>query len=586
MQLNKMIASATAGFLLVGTPLLAAENPKQGNATYFGAGHVEHKPEFGETHFNVSVKCMKSVADVRKAIESVSGPIWKDIMTQVPTFNETERKYWGDITNIQTSADSYVVATKAGIDSQGKPVAGTVRRISTCENKELPLETPVGQVFSGSQRLGVRTSNFGWLMGAVKTANRKKQGKLPTDVQLSADTVSFDVTQATRSAMVLEVKRQARERATGAGSVFESDKKSLQLESAHLLGDRVAYPDFHQQGTIGSPVEKGKAPKVTVELPFVYTVYAEVTDRVDPTNSRGSVGNISQYEALGTSISEADYARLTVTISASCLPDKDGSPKVIEGLTSDVKKDFENLQGRKQASETDRLIIGSEPSPTEFYAYTPIKWKVGPSNKEEIAEYYDNCAGKTVPAPAKNQDLPKYWQITRQLSAHSSDFAGILKAAEDMQLKYGVSSTDTSAVKVEVAQPVGRATKASLAKLLVKARENATACVLDPKGSLADNAGAQGFKCAHIKSIRIGEADPRPQAESVRGGRGNAFDAAPMQKRAAPGGTPDEFEIVEEKVDPDALPTVVEDQSYAFDFQFVSKDYVPLLKAPASTPMP
>jgi hypothetical protein len=101
--------------------------------------------------------------------------------------------------------------------------------------------------------------------------------------------------------------------------------------------------------------------------------------------------------------------------------------------------------------------------------------------------------------------------------------------------------------------------------------------VLNPKGALAEDAEAFGYKCANLKSIQIGsrqfeggafERMPSPGAQ-----RKSMDETAPEKSRDS------ELEVIVEKRDNDTREPIVRSGDYAFEYNIISKDYLPLLKA-------
>src|SRR5690606_26161355 len=103
--------------------------------------------------------------------------------------------------------------------------------------------------------------------------------------------------------------------------------------------------------------EKGKAPKVSVDLPFVYTIYAEATDRIDAANRRSTVGLHSEYQVTGSAVSEADYAQMDISVSAKCIVSKDKAEAAIAATSKDIEKALIAYHGGKQSTEKDRVTV-------------------------------------------------------------------------------------------------------------------------------------------------------------------------------------------------------------------------------------
>jgi hypothetical protein len=555
----------------------ASEDPKQGGLTYYGSASAERAPEYAELHFTFQVQCLGSANEVRKNIEAVTLPIWKEIDTAVTGFSETDRQYWGDVSQITASPSSTLVSTAPSTDNKGNLVPGSIKRVDKCNGKEVPLNTPVGQVFSGTQNFGVRSSNLDWIEALHRTVSALPQATKVSEVRTDATEVRYFVTDATARQMRAEVKRLAREQATGPGSLFENDRKALGFASAHLLSSRNASAP-HQPFIVGAPVERGTSPKVSMTLPFVYTIYAEGTDLIDQTNRRGTAGITAEYQAQGTGMAEADFAQTQITVQASCQTDRSLAAAAIKVVAARVGADLKLVQGTRPLSETDRLVEAM-PSVQSYSPYKASRWQETGSEPKKVLEYIDECTGKTVLAPS-NGRLPEYFVATQEFTLKSSDFTAILNAVEAIRATYGVSTTDPAAVKVTAYDAFGDVLPSTKAKLLISARQAANACVFDPKGSLADDSVAQRFQCAHLKSIRI-ENDFGGQRglESAPGGRAMVQESAVQLDSASK-----DLEVIVIKRDGETRPRVVKEGSFAFDFQFVTNDYVPNLKA-APTPV-
>lgn len=264
-------------------------------------------------------------------------------------------------------------------------------------------------------------------------------------------------------------------------------------------------------------------------------------------------------------------------MSKGCITKPENAGSTIAALAESVSSKLERFQNKKAATETDRFTAGNVDVGDDSSVYTAVKWQETGDNPNQVVSYFDRCSGKTVDAPKNGQlnSLPKY-SIARQVfELRSSDFAALINEVEKLQGEFGKTTSALDA-RVEVGDAIGQVTKATSSKLLQQARESASACVFDPKGALADDVAAQRFQCAHLKSIRI---------ESVeRGARSLEFASpAAALKSDAPGGVPsgDELPIVSVKRDGETRPRMFKEATFAFDFQFVTADYVPSFKAPA-----
>jgi hypothetical protein len=562
---------------LLSLSAFAGENPKQGRETYFGTGYTERAPEYGEVFFTFKTDCQQNEKAVREALKAKIDPIWNAINKKVTTYSETDRKYWGDVKDINGKPDSVIPPREDG----NKKTSEKAKRFSVCNDIELPIESPVGLIYSGNQKIGVRSSDLDWLEGVEKAVLALPQGKLKTEVEYSTSKIKYGVTERTADQMAVEVRRQARNLATGPGSLFESDRKALRFESAHLIASRVQYSPL-QNALMGSPIEKGKAPKVSLSLPFVYTIYAEGTDLIDPSNRRGSSGLQAEYQAQGTAVTEADYGRVAIVVSKGCLTKPENAGDSISALSEAINGKLEKFQNKKSRTESDRYTMRNLQVFEDLSVYTAVKWREPGDNPNLALSFFDACSGKTVDAPKNGQvsGLPKYYVAKQEFELRSSDFASLIGEVEKLQDENSTRAASATDARVVVGDAIGQVTKATLSKLLLKARESASACVLDPKGALSDD--AQRFQCAHLKSIRI---------EGAFGGRGRGLEegagllsASPKADfGGAPGGAPggNELPIVTETRDGETRPRMIKEATFAFDYQFVTADYVPSFKTPA-----
>ncbi len=588
MQYKQKSAYAALALLLVGSQVQSADsNPKLGSETYYGSGYVERAPEFAEVSVTFNVQCLKSAEAVRTAIEAKSAALWKTVTTEITDFNETERHYWGDVKDIYPQKDSFLRQVAPHQDRNGKVVPGSLKRYSTCDSKvELPLNTPVGTIYSGNQTIEFRSSKMDWLEAAVRSVQKLAQGTQKDEVKITLSPIRYDVTEATKRDMRVEVQKQARLAATGPGSKFERDKVTLKFASAHFLGQRLEAAPY-QNLSFKTPVEKGKAPVVSVELPFTYTIYAEAGDRVS--NSPTKVGLTSNYRSVGKKVSKADFGETTVNVSATCITSPDKAADTIKAEVAAVQAALEAVHGKTATSETDRITV-EEAQVGTTSPYEPASWSDKLDENRQaypVLSYFDNCSGKTIPAPAKGELTP-YYSVTQSFTLRTTDFKLLSNTIESLRAKYTVSATSPTAVTVLVSDAAANVTDATKQKLLQEAREDAATCILDNKGSLAGDVQGNKFTCVHLKSLHI-------QAEPMRKSRGQDFgrslqpeSAAAME--SAPGGAPAEpgldVVVIAKPGDLRGAVAVAEsERHYAFEFQFETEDYVPLLKG-RSTPLP
>jgi hypothetical protein len=582
-------AYAVLSFALVGSFVQSTDhNPKLGNETYYGSGYVERSPEFGDVTLSFNVNCLKSAEEVRTALEKVSAPIWKTVTTKITDFTETDRHFWGDVKDVYSQEDSLLRQVPPHQDRAGKTIAGSLKRYSTCDTKvELPLNSPVGKVFGGTQTLSIRASDMDWLEGVVRSVQKLPQGVQKHEVKISVSGIKYDVTESTKRDMRVEVQKQARLAATGPGSKFERDKTTLKIASAHFLGQSLAAAPFSQVD-FKTPVEKGKAPIVSVELPFAYTIYAEAGDRAS--NNPAKVGLTSSYRAVGKKVSKADFGEATVTVGATCIVSSDKAGDSIKTEAAAVQTALQAIQGKTATSETDRVTVG-EPAVGQAYTFEPASWSDKLDENRQsypVLSYFDKCTGKTIPAPAKGELTP-YYAVSQSFTVRTTDFKVLITTIESLRAKYSVSNTSPTAVSVDVSDAAANVTDATKQKLLQEAREDAATCILDPKGSLAGDAQGNKFTCVYLKSLRIAPI------RSLGGGAPMAKGHSPMpesaQMEAAPSGAPPAEPQLDVVIIPKAgdlrgkVGVAEYERHYAFQFQFETEDYVPLLKG-RSTPLP
>jgi hypothetical protein len=583
---QKSAYAALALALVAGQVQSADNNPKLGSETYYGSGYVERAPEFAEVSVTFGVQCLKSAEEVRTAIEKKSAALWKTVTTEITGFTETDRHYWGDVKDIYGQEDSVLRQVQPRQDRTGKTIPGSLKRYSTCDQKqELPLNTPVGTIYSGTQRIEFRSSKMDWLEATVRAVQKLPQGVQKDEVKITVSAIKYDVTEATKRDMRVEVQKQARLAATGPGSKFERDKVTLKFASAHFMGQRLEAAPY-QNLSFKTPVEKGKAPVVSVELPFSYTIYAEAGDRVN--NSPGKVGLTSNYRAVGKKIGKADFGETSVSVSATCVASPDKAADAIKAEAGAVQAALQAVQGKTATSETDRVTV-DEAAVGTAYPYEPATWSDKLDENRQsypVLSYFDKCTGKTVPAPAKGELTP-YYTVTQSFALRTTDFKALTETIESLRAKYAVSKASPNAVSVVVNDAAANVTDATKQKLLQEAREDAASCILDTKGSLAGDVQGNKFTCVHLQSLRI-------QAEPILSKSGRSFRAAPESASAqamdAPGGAPAELPldvvVIAKPGDLRGAVAVAEwERHYAFQFQFETEDYVPLLKG-RSTPLP
>lgn len=582
MVAKALLGAAAVCILIAITPYAAygvdqekKPDPRVGRVTYEGSGEKEHAPQYAEVWIDYSVRCRKSAKDVSEAISAVSSREWTAIVKKISgAFTEVERSYWGNIQSIEESEGSRIVTILPG---GTEAPAGSAKRVDVCSGKELPLQAQVPTIFSGSQRIGVRSADMDWIEGLVRSVNAMAHSTASDAVRVSAGAIKYNITEETRRQMLNDVLEQARRQATGGGSKFESDRRTLRYEKAHFLGHRLSDP-LRYQPTVGQSVTRGQAPKVQLSMPFLYSIYAEAGDVLEPNRNNGNhrVGLVSQYEVQGQSVSNADYVMSTVTVNVSCQESLQAASKAVNDASRPIVERLERFQGNKPATEKDRIMIPETQSPSPYFPYRAVDWDSHRAGYP-ATKYLNLCTYKVVAAPPSGNvsDLQPFWQAGRSLSVRSSDFAGVTDLVESLQKDYGSATTATDSVHFSVSNLVGYATAETKQQLALQARCSATAVILDPNGPLAGDMRAHGFQNAYLRSIREGEA-PEDRREKVLayGGAAGVSMAAP----AAPAPSPEpEIEVITKPNE--QRPTLRVVRHYAFDYQFMTKNYVPLLRS-------
>lgn len=565
-----LACALTVGLAHGATP---QNDPKVGRGSYFGTGSAERAPEFAEVQIQLNVQCRKSAEDVAKAIDAESAPLWKAIVAKVPTdkFTETDRTYWTSIA-VTESEGSRIDVRPPTKDHVGSPP----KRIDVCTGKALPLDAEVPAVYSGIQRIGVRSADLDWVEALARALNERPDAQGKTAVKVTHGGVQYDIKAETKRALYEEVLGKAREAATGPGSQFESDKKTLKFESAHFLGHRLAFNNASRV-QVGDAVAKGKAPKVTLELPLVYTVYAEAADVVAGKETKGLE---TAYEIQGTATVDADYASTNLAVSVNCQPKKESATEAIVGPSKAILNQLVAFQGDRKPTETDKLVDNEATAPSPYYPYLPIGWA---DEGKKVTDYLDLCTQKTVPAADSGnlQDLPAYFRASHGFELRSSRFDALVTLVDALREKH-VRPSSAGSVKVSVSNATAQVVEATKQKLVIAAREQATKGILDRKGPLAADVAAHKFLLAHLKSVRPGTL--RPQ-----GPGGPAFGAAaPMAPESA--GLQSGAVVITPVVKPnERRPTYPLTASYLFEYEFRTANYVEELqpkKLPARLPAP
>lgn len=563
---------AAVGALQVGAARAAEpqNDPKVGSGSYFGTGSAERAPEYAEVQIDLVVSCRKSAEDVAKAIDAESAPIWKSIAEKAPVekFSETDRSFWTSI--VVTESEGSKVDVRA--PQKNKPQAAA-KRIDVCTGQELPLDAVVPNVYSGRQRLGIRSSDMDWIEALVRTLNERPQGASKTAVKVTNHGIRYDLKAETKRAMYEEVLGKARDAATGKGSQFESDKNTLKFASAHFVGHKPAFGN-PTNVRVGEALAKGQAPKVTLQLPLVYTVYAEAADVVGGKTKKGLE---TSYEIQGSATVDADYASSGITLSVNCQGKREAATQALLPLSRELLLTLERFQGDRKPTETDKFVDHEASAATPYYPYLPIAWEG--EDQAKVKTYLDLCTQKSVAAAAsgKLEDLPAYYQASKAYELRSSRFANLLALIETLRDRH-VRPSAAGAVKLAVSPAVAQVLEATKQKLVIAAREQATKGVLDPKGPLAADIGAHKILTAHLKSVRPGRLTPATAD-------GAAFGAAPAAAalESAPGGGLDISPVVKPN---ERRPTYPYTASFLFEYEFRTVNYVEQLAKKPMGPMP
>ena len=275
-------------------------------------------------------------------------------------------------------------------------------------------------------------------------------------------------------------------------------------------------------------------------------------------------------------------------ISVRCQATKEAALAATEPYASDLLKDLKDFQGTRAPSETDRVENNEAGQAQEYYPYQPVEWDTTKPNFPPT-RYLNTCTNEFVAAPASGQesDLPSYFSVDRNFSIKSKDFSGILNLVEKLRGQYGKTTLRSDETRVYIGDVLAQATEETKRQLAISARENATKYILDPNGPLAQDAKEHKFTSANLVDIREATTNsPRmyamaAAAPGAKGGGRSAFaDEAPGASPA-----PDLGVEVVHKANEDR-PQFRMRRNYAFEFQVVTKDYLPYLNTPKPQPKP
>lgn len=591
-KFNSSRAVAALGVLgIITTNTMAAPeaekiDPRIATLQYFGTGDAEHAPDFADATFEFAVDCMGSAKAAREAIAAISGPIWRAIATKDPA-----EPQWGDIDDSDPRKRGRVVATPPQTFTQND---GTVVRVpqrkvlvDTCAEAGTPPVAPtanLGWVFGATQSFSVRSSDLNWVESLVKTVQKKERGKTRNSVSFFATQAPYglnSLTPATLEAMRVEMRDKARNFATGKGSRFELDKDTLGFESARYVGSKRGGSPFFAP-KFGRPIARGKAPKVTVDLPITYTMYAETKNLLSGEGAPGPAP--SEYEVIGRATAEADYASTEVVISARCQATPEEAVRKANQPAELVLGEFRKIYNGP-ATETDAVVDHDSGSPTQHADNQPVAWDEKDPNI--VTEYYNGCTGEFFKAPARdaNQKLPEYWQLSRKVELKTRKFEDLIDLVDQLSAM-NTGEVLASEVKITVNPATAAVVQAKANELWMNARRDANSCLLDPKGAFSADARANNFVCAHIKAIRVGGriSDEGAQLKSMSRGLRMA-PASPMAADRSVESVPETL-AVELRIKPgETRPLVRMTATYEFTYDVMTKNHVPGLK-PAPTPLP
>jgi hypothetical protein len=146
---------------------------------------------------------------------------------------------------------------------------------------------------------------------------------------------------------------------------------------------------------------------------------------------------------------------------------------------------------------------------------------------------------------------------------------------------------------VAVTDPVAAVTQKTTDKLQREARKKAAACINEPIGPLATDAKANGFTCAFLKDLQQGNLSVQRGAMNKSRAATADFAGAAASLESAPGGAPSEpelLEITEVVKDPASRPQKKSSQTFAFNYEILTENYVAPAKAEVTpegpTPLP
>lgn len=511
-------------------------NPRIGYNDYIGTGTASRAPEVGEVWFTWETGLHDSDESARTTLNELTAPYWKAIQAKIPAdkIDELNRPFWEEIVVSGPARGDQIKMISERPDRglvEQKPVRKATR-IDLRTGAELPLEGLAAPVYSAMHTFGVRSSDLNWLEGLVRTIKKQKLDAAPLrGVQLSGGEIAYDVSEATKVAMLDEIYAKTKEEAIGRGSKFEIDKEHLLFTSAFFKGKAPAYASRYQP-EVGNPVASGEAPLVTLTLPFAFEAYAENGDLIDSSKWKKE-GVSSKYDVEGKASTKADFAEVTLTLTADRCEDRAALARISKEPQQNFIALARNFVATHPVSESHRMQE-VEGTLERYWPYEPIKWNAD----NAVTHFRDQLTGKLVASPASGsmQELPPYWTTSRTVTLRSHDFAGLLKWTQAMRKTYGTR-------ELQIPVPTGGILDATRAKLSLAARQDAVKKITSATGLVACDSAQQNFSCVHITKIEEGRI---AQAKSRGAERMMMAQGAPEAAFAAGGAPPSDDELVVE----------------------------------------
>jgi hypothetical protein len=587
------VSALAAAFALPTQVVTAADtkpDPRRGYQTYYGTGTDSRAYDFAQVFVTYSVNCKENASDAIGAIGKARETTWNSISKHVTDKQKAEpkltedvlRTFWNEVGNVNRADGAYIqqpnmynayTPRKGGVApavEEAKPKVA--KRINSCTGKEIGMTDVVADIFSASQTIGIRSSDLGWVEGLARKVQSLKTDTAKDAVQISVS-FSYGVTAVTQRDIDNQILDRARTQATGPDSQFAADAKDLKFANAFFKGHSLAYPPVYQP-IPGAPYKPGEAPIATLTTPFTFRIYAEASDKVDSKNTeKGPVE--SSYAVTTTASAPADYATSSVTVSVGCQKNPADATKVVNAATADLVAEISKLYTGKTLGETTGYIE-HEGSGGQRHdgAFTPVEFDA----QGVPTKYLDICENK-VKDGCKLEDFEPYYYASRQITMNSPEFEAFYKDVKAFQSRFGVNKT-AGEIQVVVTDPTSAVTEKTTAKLQREARKKAAACINEPNGQLATDAKANGFSCVFLKDLQQGNLSV--QRGAMNKSRAAAADFSGAALESAPGGAPSEpelLEVTEVVKDPASRPQKKSQQTFAFNYEILTENYV----APAKT---